>query len=217
MELAPGIYNVAAAIGLSGNLTLTPDVDDLTKEWFFNIGGTLSTAAFSKMIMFDEGRPANVHWDVVGAITLGSDSVAVGDMKAGGAFTLGTGTIFTFDSKTVAVEWTFTIGGALTTEAFSEMIMVDSGSRVIWNVDGAITLGAASKAIGNMKSRYGAITVGAAATCENLEAPFGAITLGAGANAGTLMAGGAITLVAGARSGTVSAGGACTGSGCPLP
>jgi hypothetical protein len=110
--------------------------------------------------------------------------------------------------------WTFIIGGAFTTGADSEMVIEGAGSseNVHWEVAGAITLGAASAAIGDMTSTEGAITVGAGATCGNLAAPFGAISVGAGitTQTGNISAGGAITIGAGA---SIEG---CEGSGCPL-
>jgi hypothetical protein len=183
MTLLPGIYNVAAAIDLTGDLIL--DAAGVPNaEWTFNIGGALTIAADSKMIMINGGQKANVHWEVVGAITLGADSVVIGNMNCGGVFSLGTGTIFTFDDTDTDadVEWTFNIGGALTTEAHSKMVLAN-GNTVIWNVVGAITLGVDSVAIGEMNSG-GTITVGSGASCGALTAAFGAITMGEGACTG---------------------------------
>jgi hypothetical protein len=204
--LLPGIYNSASAIVLSGVLTLDPAGDD-NAAWTFNIRGTLNTAANSQMIMRDsEGRPANVHWNVDGAITLAADSVAIGDMTCSGAFNIGAGAIFKFDGG----YWNFKIGGALTTDAGSEMELTNS-AIVIWDVAGAITLGADSIAKGDMNSAQGAITLGARAKSDNLNA-FGAITLGALSRSGSVTAIGPITFGAGAFScGAVNAGAACTG------
>jgi hypothetical protein len=201
--LVPGIYNVATAILLSGVLTLDAN-GDVDAVWTFNIGGTLNTAASSEMKMINGGRPANVHWIVAGAITLGAHSTVIGDMRASGAFNLGTGIVFTFEDDNVESVWTFNIGGALTTAAGSKMVtnFTNTGSAVIWNVDGAMTLGANSIAKGKMNSLHGAITVGAAASSEDLEA-FGALTLGARACSGTIHATGAITLGAFSNSGVI--------------
>jgi hypothetical protein len=73
----------------------------------------------------------------------------------------------------------------------------DLSAHVLWDVTGAITLGAASTAIGKMEAS-GAITVGAGAEAGSLTSTGGAITLGASAVCGTLRAVGAITLGAGA-------------------
>jgi hypothetical protein len=220
--LLPGIYNSDAAIVLTGVLQLDP-AGDANAAWTFNIGGTFNTVANSQMIMVGGGKPANVHWNCAGAITLAANSVAIGDMKTSGAFNLGAGAILKFDDQGETAQWTFTIGGALTTDANSVMELTTYNERVIWKVDGAITLGADSSAKGDMQSVNGAITVGARALSENLDA-FGAVTLGASSRSGTLTALGAITIGAGAWSGDIIAGAACTGctaadsctgAGCP--
>jgi hypothetical protein len=220
--LLPGIYNSATAIVLTGILQLDPG-GDANAAWTFNILGTFNTVVNSQMIMLGSGKPANVHWNCAGAITLAANSVAIGDMKTSGAFNLGAGAILTFDDKAEAAQWTFTIGGALTTDANSVMALTSYNEHVIWNVDGAITLGADSNSKGDMKSVNGAITVGARALSENLDA-FGAVTLGASSRSGTLTALGAVTIGVGAWSGDIIAGAACTGctaadsctgTGCP--
>jgi hypothetical protein len=122
-----------------------------------------------------------------------------------------TGTLYLDADETG--EWIFKIGAAFSTAAASEMVFVrgsdkkrvtDSAiinalsGRVNWVVNGAITLGAGSTAIGKMAAT-GAITVGASATCDALVAT-GAITVGAGATALSVKSttGAAVTMGAGA-------------------
>ena len=96
-----------------------------------------------------------------------------------------------------AAEWTFTIGGAFTTTAANSEIEITNGAGTVkWIVTGAISLGASTKAIGNIMESAGAITIGAGATCGPLKAA-AAITLGAGAIIETIDAGAATTLGAG--------------------
>jgi hypothetical protein len=84
--LAPGTYDWAAAIGLTGKLTLQGGTDAV---WTFNIGGAFTTTADSKIEFDGGGSSANVQWVVTGAITLGANSLAIGAMKATGAITVG--------------------------------------------------------------------------------------------------------------------------------
>jgi hypothetical protein len=180
---------------------------------------------------------ANVHWVATGAIRLGANSVAVGSMETPGALTVGPGApntpdtpSFTFDDLDLAGTWTFTIGGALTLAADSYMVL--TSGTVNWVVSGAIILGTGSTAVGSKKSDYGAILVGANATCKDLDAAGGltvgaaavtgdltaggAITVGAAAVTGDVTAGGVLTVGAGAKTGILYPSGACTGSNCPL-
>jgi hypothetical protein len=86
--------------------------------------------------------------------------------------------------------WTFRIGGAFVTASNSRVIFVnaaheeistDLSDKVNWDVTGAITLGAKSEMIGNMKSKAD-ITLGAKASSGALYAA-GSIKLGAEATA----------------------------------
>jgi hypothetical protein len=220
--LPPGTYHAAAAMGLTGILTLVGAVDSCSPtvkaengfcpsqaedRWEIYIGGAFTTAA-SSMMKFDagSGSPANVYWKVLGgAITMGARSTAFGSMETPGAMTMGTGTPFTFD-----YDATFIIGGALNMPALSTMVLVGIHT-VAWTVTGAITLGTGATAVGDMTSTAGAITLGAGASSGNLDAA-GAITLGAGDSvvAGNLRAGVAITVGASAHTGTLQAVGAIT-------
>jgi hypothetical protein len=106
--------------------------------------------------------------------------------------------IITLDSSSVVFNtiatagylWTFEIDGAFTTTAGSQMVFssIPAGvtqaqlaKLVLWDVTGAITLGAGSTAAGQMLAT-GAITVGATATCDDLSSS-AAVTLGAGSEA----------------------------------
>lgn len=90
LTLTPGVYTTAAAVDLTGILTLDGPALGV---WTFHIGGALTTAAASQMVFNGGGTAANVHWMVDGAITTGGVSVAIGDMEAGGAITLGAGAL----------------------------------------------------------------------------------------------------------------------------
>jgi hypothetical protein len=86
--LGPGTYVAAAAISLTGTLTLDAG-NDPNAEWVFNINAALSTAAGSTIVLIDEGLPGNVDWNVNGAVTTGAKSTLVGNIVAVGAVALG--------------------------------------------------------------------------------------------------------------------------------
>jgi hypothetical protein len=128
---------------------------------------------------------------------LGGSTRMPGSYAAGAAITLA-GILWLDAGDVKDAVWQFTISGAFTTAAASEINIINGGGTVKWVVTGAITTGAGSHAIGEMIAS-GAITVGASAIVGDLHAG-GAITLGAGATSGTVNAGGAITMGAGATS-----------------
>jgi hypothetical protein len=206
--LAPGTYSVGAAIGVTGDLILDLDAGP-GDRWVFCIGAAFTTAAGSKMIMANGGIPANVHWVVTGAISLGTGSVAVGSMTTPTAMLVGAGTPFTFDAS--APLTTFNVGGALTISASATMVLETADGVVIsdicslpigtpnvqWVAGGAVAIGSGAIVVGSVKSNIGAIALGAGAYACDLVAA-GAIALGADAHAKSATAGGAVSLGAGA-------------------
>jgi hypothetical protein len=90
MTLGPGTYEAAAAISLTGTLTLDAG-SNRNAEWYFNINAAFSTAADSTIVL-SGGLPANVYWNVNGAVTTGAGSTLFGNIVAVGAVTLGADT-----------------------------------------------------------------------------------------------------------------------------
>jgi hypothetical protein len=94
MSLEPGTYEAAAAISLTGNLTLvnTEAIAIASPDWTFILDAALSLAASASMV-FDEtafpGGPADVHWIIEGAVSLGAESILASDIKAVGAVVFG--------------------------------------------------------------------------------------------------------------------------------
>jgi hypothetical protein len=116
LELGPGTYTGTAAIGLTGVLTLNGGTGD---AWTFNIRGAFTTADSSK-IEFGEGA-GTVIWIVSDAIDLGASSIAIGDMQASEAITVGdSATCDSLDSDAAitlgagAVSGSLTSGGTIT-------------------------------------------------------------------------------------------------------
>jgi hypothetical protein len=158
-------------------------------------------------------------------ITMGSGSMAAGHLAADlagvillpGNYTSGAAAIalngkLTLDANDLKdAHWNLEIGGAFTTAAVSEIEIINGAGTVNWDVVGAITTGALTKApIGHMKA-VGAITIGEGATCASLET-VGAITIGAGATASSSIEAGAVTVGAGASIDAIKVAG---GSGAP--
>jgi hypothetical protein len=137
--LVPRTYSSTGAVGLTGTLTLDDNGDPNT-EWIFIIGGALDTAANAEVVGVDPD--ANVNWLVNGAITLGADSVAIGDMQASGAIIVGAG----------ATCGNLDLNAAITLSAGAICGSLDAY--------GAITIGAGAYAEGYLFSDPGGITLG---------------------------------------------------------
>jgi hypothetical protein len=227
MTLVPGTYISAATIGVTGTLKLDAK-DDLNPEWTFNIGAALTTAASSVIeIINPANTTAIVKWNATGAITLGADSVSIGQMEASGAITVGAGALCETLTTSAALNlgaWVttgnLTAGGAVVLGADTTVgdivavgavtLGVDASAMSATSTSGAISLG--SGASGGDIAAFGAVALGTEASVKSATSASGAITLGAGATGGVLEALGAVTLGAGssAVSATSTSGGAIT-------
>jgi hypothetical protein len=90
ITLKPGVYNSAAAIGLSGVLTLDA-AGDPNAVWVFQAGSTLITASGSKVVMLNGAQSCNVYWQVGSSSTLGTNSTFIGTIMALTSISLQTG------------------------------------------------------------------------------------------------------------------------------
>jgi hypothetical protein len=89
LTLTKGVYSSgAAAVSLSGDLMLNGG-GDTSSVFIIQIGGVLSTAALSKVVLLNGARADHVYWAVGGAVNLGAKSVMVGTIMSEGALSLG--------------------------------------------------------------------------------------------------------------------------------
>ncbi|MCW2539480.1 MAG: Ice-binding protein [Frankiales bacterium] len=97
----PGVYHTAAALALTGTVTLDGDGDP-NAVFVFQIDAALKTAAGSNVDLIGGARPSHVFWQVNGAagtiltadaITLGAGTQLIGRALAGGTVTMADNTI----------------------------------------------------------------------------------------------------------------------------
>lgn len=79
--LAPGVYNSASAMGLSGVLTLDGKGDP-NAVWVFQTGSTLITRSGSKVVLLNGAQSCHVYWQVGSSSTLGTNSTFEGTIMA---------------------------------------------------------------------------------------------------------------------------------------
>ena len=91
--LAPGVYNSASSIGLSGALTLDGQ-NDAAAVFIFQAGSTLTTASASTVTLINGAQPCNVFWQVGSSATFGTNSQFVGHVLALTSITATTGATF---------------------------------------------------------------------------------------------------------------------------
>ncbi len=84
----PGVHTSAAAMTNTGTITLDADGDS-SAVFVFQVGGALSSAAATKIVLTDGALANNVFWQVNGAVWLGAGAKAVGTFLATGAFAFG--------------------------------------------------------------------------------------------------------------------------------
>jgi hypothetical protein len=88
--LAPGVYNDASSLFLSGTLTLDA-TGNPNAVWIFQTGSTLITAALSKVVLINGAQAGNVYWQVGTSATLGTGTSFAGSILALDSVTVDTG------------------------------------------------------------------------------------------------------------------------------
>jgi serine protease AprX len=81
LTLTPGVYKHAAALGLTGALTLDAQGDP-DAVFVFQAGSTLTTASASEVRLVNGAQACNVFWKVGSSATLGTGTVLAGSILA---------------------------------------------------------------------------------------------------------------------------------------
>jgi len=97
--LAPGVYNSASSIGLTGALTLDGGGDP-DAVFVFQAGSTLTTGSASAINLINGAQSCNVYWQVGSSATLGTASTFRGTIIALTSITATTGV--TIDGRVLA-------------------------------------------------------------------------------------------------------------------
>ncbi len=87
-----GVHHTAAALSLTGTLTLDGE-NDPNAVFIFQVDAALNTAAASRIVLVNGAQASNVYWQVRGAAGTGADSTFVGTILANGNITLGNQTL----------------------------------------------------------------------------------------------------------------------------
>ncbi len=105
--LTPGVYSIGAAGSIAGTITLDA-LGDPNAIFIIRIGGALTTAVGTQIILSNGASAANVFWVVEGAITLESNMVGAGSfITSAGAINIG--------ANCILVGRALTLTGAITT------------------------------------------------------------------------------------------------------
>jgi hypothetical protein len=90
--MTPGLYTAAAALQISGDLTLDAQ-NDTGAIFIIQIGTTLTTGASARVLLMNGATAANVYWQVGTSATLGINSTFQGTLMADQSVTLATNAI----------------------------------------------------------------------------------------------------------------------------
>src|ERR1041385_2621993 len=83
--LAPGVYCIAASLGVTGTVTLNGPADGV---WVFQIGSTLTTGTNAIIALSGGAQAKNVWWQVGSSATLGTGTTFRGNILALTSITL---------------------------------------------------------------------------------------------------------------------------------
>jgi hypothetical protein len=88
LTLEPGLYKWTSTVTIPTDVTLAGSANDV---WIFQVTGNLKLSAAKAMILSGGARPANIFWQVAGAVDLGANSHAEGIVLCKTAIKLETG------------------------------------------------------------------------------------------------------------------------------
>jgi hypothetical protein len=88
MTLTRGVYGWGTGLLIPESVTLTGSATDV---WIFQVAGTLTVSSATSIVLAGGAVPANVFWQVSGAVELGTTSAFAGDILGQTSITMDTG------------------------------------------------------------------------------------------------------------------------------
>jgi hypothetical protein len=162
VTFTPGVYTHASAINIAASAKPVVYLDadgDSSAVFIFNVGTTLTTSAGSEIVLLNGARKENVFWVLGTTLTMGADSILVGNVLAGSAITIGTnGSIMGRAIAHIAV----TCATHCTIEPPSKVVITVKHDRFPWETGWTLTDDSsgtvvASQASGSFTVRYGTL------------------------------------------------------------
>ena len=122
--LTPGVYHIVANATLNSTLTLDA-LGNPNAVFIFQIQGTFSTAALSKVKLVNGALACNVYWKVEGLVSMASGTTMRGTIIANNAAIDMTSTLDTLEGRALS------INGAVTMSAMMAYTPIGCGSPVL--------------------------------------------------------------------------------------
>jgi hypothetical protein len=91
LTFTPGVHTHGSAINIAAtNPVVTLDAQgNSNAQFIFNVGSALTTCANSEVVLSNGAKAENVFWFLGSQLTMGADSIMVGNVLAGSAITIG--------------------------------------------------------------------------------------------------------------------------------
>jgi hypothetical protein len=86
----PGVYTHGSSINIAAGKVYLDAQGDSDAVFVFNVGTTLTTCAGSEIVLLNGAKKDNVFWVLGTALTMGADSILIGNVLAGTDITIGT-------------------------------------------------------------------------------------------------------------------------------
>jgi len=221
--LAPGVYQEASAMGLTGTVTLNA-AGDPSAVFIFQAGSTLITGSSSSVSLTGGAEACNVFWQVGSSATLGTTTSFVGTILALTSATLDTGATLqgrvfarngavTLDDNVITQPGCATTTSSTTTSAPGGAATTTGGTGSTGSVAGtaASATGTGAAATGTSTGTSSGTGTGTSGTTSAAVVPAGSPGTGFGGAAhrdvsvpliiagGVLLAGGSATALAARR------------------
>ena len=177
--LAPGVYNSASSLGLTGPVVLEAQGDP-SAVFVFQAGSTLITAPTSTVALTGGAQACNVFWQVGSSATLNTASTFVGTIMALTSATLDTGATVqgrvlarngavTLDTNTITTPTTCAVSSTTTTTAAPTATTTPTGTGGTGGTGGSTgsivtTTGTTGSGASGTGSAAGVVPTGAPAT-----------------------------------------------------
>jgi hypothetical protein len=129
LTFSPGIYDTAAALALTGALTLDGQGDP-NAVFIFQVDAALNTAAASTVSLTGGARASNVFWQVNGAAGIGAAASFSGTIMAAGAITIGAGAVVTGNALSIGGTVTLSANTITTSGAFGALSIVVASDAI---------------------------------------------------------------------------------------
>lgn len=88
-----GVYNAASDFDVSGAVTLDGEGDP-NAVFIFQVGGSMTTASTTSIVLIGNAQACNVYWQVGGSATFGTSTSFIGTVMAQSSISLTSGTTF---------------------------------------------------------------------------------------------------------------------------